>query len=171
MRESTNSATHANYLTVKLHWSGPYTVDQVDENQDGKGLYLFAGKKKYGRTKEILYCGITERKFKTRFREHHKLPLVSRELEIWLGKIEYPNGFHREHLEIAESIIIYFWQPVLNDRKKYSPPRPTTLISHWFKQDGTPRIYQRTIYKDLHDVLSWDGKLWRTGNLSVYGDA
>jgi hypothetical protein len=87
---------------------------------------------------------------------------------IWLGKLQYPVNFDRSDLETAEKIIIYFWYPRLNDRKKVSPPTKTTLLNFWFKKDHTPRINQLEIYRNLFDVISWDEENWRTGNLSVW---
>lgn len=158
------------HVTIQVEWAGPYSLDEADETDFGNGLYLFSGKQKHERNVQIQYCGITENSFKSRFSNHHKLPYINRDLGIWLGGISYPNNFSRAHMEIAEKIIVYFWQPSLNEKKKYSPPTPTTLISHWFKKDGAPRVNQLAIYKDLHDVLSWDGLHWRTGNLAVYTD-
>ncbi len=156
------------HLTIKIHWKGPYLLDEIDKLSDGNGLYLLAGKQKYQREGDIQYFGITERAFKKRFREHHKIQYITRDLQIWLGEIAYPNAFTRSHLETAESIIIYFIGTNLNEHKKFRPPKPTTIISHWFKKDGSPRIRQKSLYKHFHDVISWDGEYWRTGNLAVY---
>ena len=157
-------------LTIRLHWRGPYTKEEVCDTNIGNGLYLLTGKRRYERSEQIQYCGITAGQFRNRFKQHHKISEITRELKIWLGEIAYPNEHTRMHLEIAESIVVYFWQPNLNERKKFYPPRPTALISHWFKPNGTPRFNQQHIYADLHDVLCWDGKLWRSGNLKVWPD-
>ncbi len=155
-------------LTILIQWRGPFTIDEVINQDSGNGIYLLVGKQKYERETSIQYCGITEGNFGVRLAKHHKLPEINRDLEIWLGNIEYPSAHTRTHLETAESIIVYFWQPSLNERKKFNPPRPTTVISHWFKKNGDIRFNQMNIYKGLHDVLCWDGYYWRTGNLSVY---
>ena len=157
--------------TIIINWKGPFTYDEIQENPEmGNGLYLAAGKQKYERENSIQYCGITEGSFARRFKDHHKIPQITREQEFWLGEVSVPEKATRHYLEIAETLIIYFWQPALNERKKYTPPKPTTVISYWLKKDGTPRRKQMSIYKDLDDVLSWDGEYWRTGNLSVYED-
>ncbi|MFN3069817.1 hypothetical protein ACKWMY_17095 [Serratia sp. J2] len=158
-------------LTIRINWKGPYTLEQVQNSDIGNGLYLLTGKRPYERVKQIQYCGITGGLFRNRFRRHHKLDEITKDLGIWLGEISYPLGFSRVHLEIAESIIVYFWQPNLNERKKYTPPRPTAIISNWFKCDNSPRINQQEIYADLPDVICWDGELWRTGNLKVWSDS
>ena len=64
--------------------------------------------------------------------------------------------------------MVYFWQPPLNERKKVNPPKqPTNLISHWFKQDGSPRFRQVGLASPLEDVLCWDGHFWRSGELRI----
>jgi G:T-mismatch repair DNA endonuclease (very short patch repair protein) len=155
--------------TFIINWYGPYTLDEVTyEAESGDGIYLITGKLKYQRNPDILYCGITEGTFYNRFKYHHKKDLVFREQRFWLGKIKYPVNFNRNDLETAEKIIIYVWEPRLNERKKVSPPTQTTLLSFWFKKDHTPRTNQLEIYRDLYDVISWNGENWRTGNLHVW---
>jgi hypothetical protein len=159
-------------LTIRLHWRGPYLVEEVcdPELERGNGLYLISGRRKYERAEQIQYCGITEGLYRNRFKQHHKLPEVVKDCRIWLGEVAYPQEFTRTHLETAESMIVYFWKPNLNEHKKFVPPRPTALISHWFKKDGSPRYNQLSIYDSLHDVLCWDGELWRSGNLKVWSE-
>jgi len=71
-------------------------------------------------------------------------------------------------LETAEKIIVYFWLPELNERKKVSPPEPTTILNFWFKKDGALHSNQLDVYRKLSDIISWDGENWRTGNLKVW---
>lgn len=157
------------HTTVIIDWQGPYNYSEIEENPDwSNGLYLATGKLKYEREATIQYCGITEGSFIGRFKRHHKVHEINRGQEFWLGTVKYPEDTSRHFLEIAESIIIYFWQPALNDRKKAFPPKPITLINKWFKKDGSPRLRQHTMCKHLSDVISWDGELWRNGNLQVW---
>ncbi|MFW1747849.1 hypothetical protein ACG9XW_16810 [Acinetobacter guillouiae] len=157
--------------TIILNWKGPFTLDEVLANkQRSNGLYIITGKRKNERFLDIQYCGITEGSFHNRIKKHQKVPLVTREREFWLANVEYPIKVTRTFLEKAESIIIYFWQPNLNTRKKVYPPTPITLINKWYKKDGGPRLRQHKIMKNLDDVLCWDGEFWRTGNLSIYSN-
>lgn len=161
----------SSHTTVIVDWRGPYSYAEIEENADwGNGLYLATGKLKYEREASIQYCGITEGSFIRRFKSHHKVQEISREQEFWVGVVNYPTEVSRHFLEMAESIIIYFWQPELNERKKVYAPKPITLVSKWFKKDGTPRRRQHTMCKDLDDVISWDGELWRSGNLQVWNE-
>ena len=160
-----------NNVTLIIEWQGPYTLEELKEDSDwGDGLYIATGKLKNKQTEEIQYCGITEGGFFYRLSNHHKINEITRNQRFWIGDIVYPKRPSRDHMELAESIIIYFWQPTLNERKKVSPPKPITIIGHWLKSDGSPRFRQHPLCKDFDDVLSWDGKLWRTGNLSVWED-
>jgi hypothetical protein len=159
------------HVSIIIEWKGPFYLQEIREDVEcGDGIYIATGKLKNKQTEEIQYCGITEGSFYRRLLNHHKIHKINRNKRFWLGKIVYPQRVTRPFLELAESIIIYFWQPTLNERKHIEAPNPVTLINRWFKQDGTPRKRQHTLCKDLEDVLSWDGKYWRTGNLSVWED-
>lgn len=159
------------HRTIILHWKGPYSPEELSDMPDAKcGAYLATGKIKYKQADEIQYCGITEGRFWTRIRNHHKVHEINRNQMFWIAKVAYPQKITRSLLELAESIIIYFWQPTLNERKKINQPKPVTLVNHWFKKDGQPRFRQNSLCKNLDDVLSWDGELWRTGNLVAWED-
>jgi hypothetical protein len=156
--------------TIILKWYGPYTDETLErDNEFGNGIYLITGKLRYEREACIQYCGITENAFHNRLNNrHHRRNEITRDREYWLSEIIYPISINRNLLDISEKIIVYFWQPPLNERKKISIPEPTTIINHWFNAKGEPRINQRGIYRDLYDVISWDGEYWRTGNLNVW---
>jgi len=156
---------------IEVSWKGPYSIDDI-ERLDSKngGLYLFTGKKKYERLSDIQYIGITERSYKQRFKEHHKINEVTRDLNIWLGSVSYPLVNARVHLEIAEKILVYYWQCSLNEKLKKYSPKPTVLISKWHKTDGSERIRRVTEVANLPDVICWDGEYWRQGNLKTFCD-
>ncbi|WP_345335076.1 hypothetical protein [Ferrimonas pelagia] len=128
------------HTTVIVEWYGPYTYDEICENPDWEnGLYLATGKLKYEREATIQYCGITEGSYIGRLKNHHKVHEITKEQEFWIGEIAYPSNASRHFLEMAESMIIYFWQPELNERKKLSLPKPVTLINKWYKKDNSPK--------------------------------
>jgi hypothetical protein len=89
-------------------------------------------------------------------------------LRCWTGTIVVPKTYSREKLESVEKLLVYIAQPHLNVRKKNGLPKSMTVISHWFKPSGTPRYNRKGIFKDFPDVISWDGKHWREGNLRVF---
>jgi hypothetical protein len=158
---------------IIINWKGPYDKDEISylEANNG-GLYIFTGLTKYQRGEShAQYCGITTQDYFTRFRQHHKKELVTRNQEIWLGEIEYPilNENRRSILEKAEAIIIYTLGLNLNERKKvYAPKIPITILNRWYKKDGTIR-YNHVSSVNVPDVISWDGLNWRIGQkLSIF---
>jgi hypothetical protein len=155
-------------LTFILNWYGPYTSQDLENDKEfGNGVYLITGKQSYERKSVIQYCGITKGTFYNRIKNHHKKEYVKKEMNFWLSNFTYPTEITRKELELAETIIVFFWQPSLNEKKKFSIPNSTTIVNLWFKIDGTPRHNQLKIFRDLSDVISWDGECWRTGNLRV----
>jgi hypothetical protein len=112
------------HTTVIVNWHGPFTKEDVKARADWKnGLYLASGILKYKRTNEIQYSGMTKRSFWQRINNNrHNVYQIAREMRFWLGNVVYPDEASRHHLEIAEAIIIYFWQPALNERTKGREP-------------------------------------------------
>lgn len=157
-----------NYTCIIVDWHGPYDFNEIKANPDWcNGIYLATGTTTDTYENSILYCGITENNFYDRFKNHHKIHIINNNKQFWVGKIVYPIKYNRATLELAEKIIVYFWKPKLNDRKKISVPEPVTLINKWYKKNHSPRFIQHKTTNKLHDVLSWDGELWRTGNLTI----
>ena len=44
--------------------------------------------------------------------------LLQENRNFWLGTVVVPANASRYYLEMAEALIIYFWQPSLNEKKK-----------------------------------------------------
>lgn len=153
--------------TIVIGWEGPHSLESVYESDLGNGLYFVSGRMKHERKDRIQYFGITKRPYSERLKERdHAVKQVTKNRQIWLGQIEYPGRFTRAHLELAEGCLIYFWgESNLNKNKLVKPPKPVCLISRWLKRDREVRWNRLSIYKDLPDVLWWDGEYWRTGNL------
>ena len=157
------------HTTVIVEWRGPYSYREIADNPSwGRGLYFATGRIRYGRVATIHYCGFTEGSYVTRLRNHHKVHEINREQEFWLGEVVCPSDASRYFLERAESMFIWFWLPRLNDKKTKHPPTPTTLINWWVRKNGEPRLRRHPMYRDLPDVVSWDGEYWRTGNVNVW---
>lgn len=159
-----------------IHWFGPFQLDEILENAEWKyktGLYFATGKLKGSRSEsEILYCGISEQSYSSRFKSHHKLPFITRELEIWLGQVistPYPShqGAYKAYLKEPERLLTYFMQPILNDKNTISIPREGTVLNCWFKPNGQPRKNRLATTLNLPDLISWDGSQWRSGNLII----
>lgn len=176
------------YKTIIINWQGPHDIKNRGSKQDQEeiflkgGLYLFTGIGKNKQKDKIQYFGIASETDKNnsyfeRFKRHSTIPEINRNLKVWLGKIVYPNTRRREYLEETERILIYFLNDeIINIQKKCTPPELLTIINKWYKPNITdwssePRINKPKVLNDLDDVLSWDGKYWRSANkLSVYED-
>ena len=162
-----------NLSTIIVQWTGPYSLADVRESRKKNGIYLLVGQRKYQRTDEIQYCGITEDYFYNRIHSPiHKATQIREDtLSIWLGEIVYPNDFDRQHLELAEHCFVSFWQTPLNERKViYYPSRSVCFISQWFTCDGKPRLRHPSIMSGKSDILWWDEERWRTGKLRVWSE-
>ena len=137
--------------TIVINWRGPFTIEEVQNLDDGDGIYLLTGRKKYQRRDHIQYCGITAGLFRNRLsQKHHVLPEITRNLNVWLGQIAYPSRFKRHHLELAEHCIIHFLWPPCNKTKLYKFPLQAWIISQWFTRAGVPRINRLSIYREMN---------------------
>jgi hypothetical protein len=163
-RQLTKKRAPRKHPTITIRWSGPYSRTDIELTDLGYGPYLFAGKCYRQRVDRIQYCGITAQLFRHRFRDHHRLPKITRDLHIWLGTILSPKKPDRAILERAEKLLIYELQPELNNRCKVSVPEATTVVSHWETRDG--KAIPNPL-ADVPDVLSWDGQTWRWGTLDL----
>lgn len=157
------------HLMVAINWYGPYhSIDEARESawQDySDGLYFAMGKCKHERRKTLQYIGIG-RKISTRLNaSHHKLRLIVREMEIWLGEISTaePSGKRlkatKTTLDFAEWLHAHFLKLPLNDRKKLCPPsRSVTVLNRWYRTDyATPRRRPHADWPDLIDYPDEDG--------------
>jgi hypothetical protein len=155
-----HSRSSAHMFTIA--WAGPFTRQDFTITENAWGLYFFRGKCKGQRSSRIQYCGITEQYYRDRFRNHHRLYDVTRDLEIWLGRIVSPGRLSRSHLEQAEHMIIHALQLPLNEQCKATEPPPTTIISQWYNRSGQR---QANPHDDFPSIMMWDGDVWEKGSL------
>lgn len=112
----------------------------------------------------IQYFGITEGPYRRRLnRRHHAISQITKNPTVWLRQIEYPRRFTRRHFEFAEGCLIYFWEPNIDQNKLVTPPEPVCLISRWLRPDGEARRNRLAIYRELPDVVWWDGRVLEDG--------
>lgn len=142
------------HLVTVIDWYGPFTLEQAIKamKKDGfdAGLYLCLGKQKgqHGNSR-LQYVGIACKDLSTRVKNgHHKIDLVTRERTIWLGEVSSLGvpGIKAKKttptLDFSEWALVYFLQPLLNEKKKYTPPpRPVSVLNRWWRKDyNTPWI-------------------------------
>ncbi|SHN51990.1 hypothetical protein [Desulfovibrio litoralis] len=161
--------------TIYINWHGPFTRDDINcENHckdddclclSGNGLYALFGMQKYERKAKLQYIGLTQRRYIDRFNEkqdtenQHRINDISRNLMIWLGKVETPKRtVKREILEAAEYALIYFSEPQMNEKKTiYAPKFDCTVISRFFHKNSD-KLRKRIpkLLNDIPDVISWN---------------
>ncbi len=156
------------HLMIAINWYGPYE----DLNHARKcalhdyehGLYFAIGKRHGERAKSLQYIGIGEA-IHTRLNDrHHKLSLIVREREIWLGEVATaePSGKRlkttRTTLDFAEWLHARFLRLPLNDKKtKTLPSRSVTLLNRWFDIDyEKPKRRPHKKWPDLIDYPDFD---------------
>lgn len=150
-----------------VDWYGPYTLEEARTATPdfGDGIYMATGACKYQRAVRPQYLGITSSLSSRLNGDHHKLSLVTREQELWLGEIASYRRPGRKTkatdrmLDLAEWAHIYFLQLPLNEKKRAQPPDyPITVYNRWWRNDyATPhrrRPHQR--WPDLIDFVDCD---------------
>lgn len=148
-----------------VQWYGPFeTLEQLkywEKNNNTSfsfNLYLLTGKEKFQK-KYSHYCGITKQQyiFQRLQKNHDKFPLIIRERNIWAGRFADPSQVDRENAELVESLIISYWQPQLNDKKKkYFPRESVGLINKWYNKQQKSLQNRRFPAQSLTDVVLYD---------------
>ncbi len=152
-------------IVAVVEWFGPYTLEEAQKAsfEYDDGIYIAIGKSKHARTSHLQYVGLAS-DLKARMNGyHHKLPLIKRDLEIWLGELISPRTPGKKikvtdrMLDLTEWAHAYFLQLPLNDKKKKNPPdRPITVYNRWWKKDfETP--YRKRPHKGWPDIIDFAG--------------
>ena len=156
---------HMKSIVAIVDWCGPYSVEEAlpasFDYEDG--LYVFIGKTSYERQTSVQYIGLASSLARRLNSPHHKLPAVTKDLELWLGDVASPRSPGRKikvtdrMLDLVEWAHIYFLQLPLNDRKKSSPPDyPITVYNRWWRQDYETR-YKKRPHADWPDLIDYLG--------------
>ncbi|MBP1593066.1 MAG: hypothetical protein H6Q12_84 [Bacteroidetes bacterium] len=172
-REDIKQYNMINIFVIK--WIGPFfSIEDLKEwekfyNQDYIfNFYIITGKLK-GKRLITKYCGITDTQrgyIHSRFYDKkHKVQNLSRETNIWIGCLTDQSLRTRENLELCETMIISFWQPEENTKKRaYYPSNPMVLINRWFDTKNKLRINAKYPSQELSDVIIYDEL-----NKGIYG--
>ena len=158
---------------IYINWHGPFLYeniatgkfcdDEFHEYLSGYGHYAITGMTPRQRIARMQYLGITEQLYKQRFSDKsHKIHLVTRKRELWLGKIVYPKKVARKTLEDAEYMLIYFNdEAVLCERKTQNAPKvDCAVISHFFKKGSFEQRHNLpAIVRMIPEVMTWDTEL------------
>lgn len=145
-----------------IEWKGPfYDLESIKEEDFRNSFYLITGRLAYQRNfPEIQYCGISAKRtiYNRLSDKGHKHNKVTKEKQIWIGEFSNPKLNTTDNIELAESLIIYFWDPMLNCNKRTHPPKyPVSIINRWKFQDGRFRKKRNEPAQMLADVIFYDG--------------
>lgn len=157
-------------VVAVIDWYGPYTLEQAQMatfNYDD-GIYIAVGKLKDQPVSQIQYVGLASNLQKRLNGAHHKLPLITHGMALWLGDVVSPRTPGRKikvtdrMLDLAEWAHSYFLQLPLNVKKKNTPPdRPITVYNKWWRTDfETP--HQKRPHKDWPDIIDFMGAAYKT---------
>lgn len=152
-----------------VNWYGPFTDAEIATRSLRKvlnwpalaenGLYMLVGKRKYQKKLRIQYIGISQTTFAQRFANHEKKDLITRDAQVWLGKIGTYDDALRSELELVEHALLAFSDETpLNERKKRSyPAHSCAVISRFFSTEGRIVTAERqACFEAVPDVLLWD---------------
>lgn len=153
--------------TFVIEWVGPFNnIDSLKdwENKNNQTFeykfYIVTGKLK-GRRGITKYCGITDNRkgylYCRFYDKNHKVHRLERNRNIWIGSVTNREACTRKDIELCETMIISYWQPEENTKKKsYYPSEPVVLINRWF--DTILKVRYNKIYpaQELSDVILYD---------------
>lgn len=150
-------------VVAVIEWNGPYTLEEarVASFDYADGIYLALGKAKNQRSSRLQYVGLASDLPSRLNGYHHKLPLITRDREIWLGEVVSLRTPGRKikvtdrMLDLSEWAHAYFLQLPLNDKKKARPPdRAITVYNRWWRKDfETP--YKRRPHRAWPDIIDY----------------
>ena len=148
-----------------INWVGPFfdinelTVWEKENEQDEiYNFYIVTGKLK-GKKTITKYCGITDNQngyiYSRFYDKKHKVHELLRETNIWIGYISDNNNIiDRADLELCETMIISYWQPEENIKKKaYYPSESVSLVNRWFDLNNNLRTNMIYPAQKLSDVI------------------
>lgn len=159
-----------------VSWRGPYSLDEIVSSdfadEDPNIIYILVGKRIYERgDNKIQYIGISGQGARARLRYHHKAENVRHDPTVWIGHID-KSDVERNDLELAESVLVYFSQPPLNEKKTSNAPKEScSVISRYYKKNGDVYKNQKSYLTMLPDVLMWskeENKLFYANKLASY---
>lgn len=157
------------HFMIAVDWFGPYR-DIVEARAAAKsdynhGLYMCIGKCAGQQKATMQYIGLGAKVHTRLIETHHKLSLVVKERELWLGEIATaePSGkklkVTKATLDYAEWLHARFMRLPLNEKKtKRVPPRRVTVLNRWWKTDYITRRKNRPhpAWPDLIDYPHYE---------------
>lgn len=165
-----------------IEWFGPFydiesliNWEEQYNNEFNFFFYIITGKP-INKQNIRGYCGITMNKtgyiYKRYISDPNHIVHYLRDKEIWIGRFSEKKKYKREEIELCETMLISYWQPELNIRKKsYYPNECITIVNRWFKPSFEAR--EKCIYtaQTIPDLIIYDGKsIWGTDKIRKLKD-
>lgn len=155
------------HIAVKIDWYGPYTsvlaAQAAAKSDFNGGLYLAIGALEGKPKNKIRYVGLSKNLFSRVNAKHSALSQFVGEHQIWLGEVAstgIPGPKIQStdlHLDLAEWGHVYFLDPSLNDKKRWTPPKhPVTIINHWWDTEYETLVKKRP-HKHWPDIIDFLG--------------
>ena len=157
-----------------IDWVGPFSeIEELKKWEKHNNtmrnyyFYIISGKP-YNMRNYRSYCGITQNKDGYVYKRYqcdpnHKIHTM-RDKEIWIGRFSDNSAHSRSDIELCETMIVSYWQPELNNKKKSTYPSSNiVLINRWFKTDLVPRQNNIYIAQKMSDLIILDESgIWGT---------
>lgn len=151
---------------IVIDWCGPYDLPKAqEESKDfSSGLYFCTGSQRQNEEESIQYVGISNNLSRRVKNGHEALEKVKFNRRIWLGGISslgLPGKKRKKTnstLDLAEWALIYFLDPVLNNRKKTLPDKDVTIINRWWKPPDYETQYVKHPHKGWPDIIEYLGE-------------
>lgn len=166
-----------------VKWYGPFTSrEEIKEWQEeyniDSSLYLLHGMRKYAKSKESYYCGMSTRSVFERFcdKGHHIEEIEDRLNSIYVGCIANIDEPTRSQIMLVEKIITAYLADVLGEKNMlnltnfYYPNKNVYVINEWWKPDCSSvwlRQPQNAPSNIVPDVLTYHYK--DSGDVELYG--
>lgn len=165
-----------------IEWVGPFQDiesliywEKEHNTKSNYYFYIITGKPAYKQIAQN-YCGITQNKdgyvHKRFLNDSNHIIHLLRDKEIWIGKFSDNKSHIRNDIELCETMLISYWQPELNIRKKsYYPDEYAAIINRWFKTNLEPR--EKCLYtaQTMPDLIIYDGhSIWGTERIKKLKD-
>lgn len=151
-------------IIAVIDWYGPYALEDAQKASRfdyDDGLYMVIGKAKAQRLRRVQYMGIASYLHARLRGNHHVIPEVTRDTEIWLGEVASPRTPGKKLkvtdrlLDLAEWAHVYLLKLPMN-KKKTPPDREIIVYNRWWQKDyETP--FKKRPHKDWPDFLEYAG--------------
>ena len=166
-----------------VKWYGPFEskeeIKKWEKQQDFLcSLYLLHGMRKYAKSKECYYCGMTTRSVFERFNDkgHHIEEIEDRINSIYVGCLSNIDKSSRKQILLVEKIITAYLAEKIDEKNMLNstnfryPSRNVYVINEWWKKKDKNmwlRQPKNAPSNIVPDVLTYHIK--ESGDIELFG--